>query len=161
MAIKRPRLALYQPEIAQNTGTLLRLAACMNVGVDIIGPCGFAFSDRQLKRSGMDYVDHVDKTLYDSWEMYTKDRPKRLILLDTKAEVSYTDFSFLPDDTLMVGTESQGVPDPIYKETDHQILIPMHPPFRSLNVAISAAIVLGEVLRQTKGFWFDPQKNIG
>jgi tRNA (cytidine/uridine-2'-O-)-methyltransferase len=149
------RLALYQPEIAQNTGTLLRLAACMKVGVDIIGPCGFAFSDRQLKRSGMDYLDHVDKTLYDGWNDYKKTAHGRLILLDTKATTSYTAFQFLPGDSLMVGTESQGVPDFVYQETDHQVLIPMHPPLRSLNVAISAAMVLGEALRQTGGFYAD------
>ena len=155
------RLVLYQPEIAQNTGTLLRLAACMQIGVDIVGPCGFALSDRQLKRSGMDYVNHVEKVLYDSWDDYKRSKPKRLILLDTKATISYADFQFLPDDSLMVGSEGQGVPDSVYQETDHQVLIPMHPSLRSLNVAISAAMVLGEALRQTKGFWFDQGKNIG
>lgn len=155
------RIVLYQPEIAQNTGTLLRLAACMQVGVDIIGPCGFALSDRQLKRSGMDYVDHVEKVLYDSWDDYERSKPKRLILLDTKATIPYTDFQFLSDDSLMVGSEGQGVPDSVYQRTDHQVLIPMHPPLRSLNVAISAAMVLGEALRQTEGFWFDQGKNIG
>lgn len=154
-------LVLYQPEIAQNTGTLLRLAACMGVKVDIVGPCGFAFSDRQLKRSGMDYIDHVEKTLYDSWDDYKLSKPKRLILLDTKATVPYMDFQFFPEDSLMVGSESQGVPELVYKETDHQVLIPMYPPLRSLNVAISAAMVLGEALRQIGGFFIDPHKIIG
>ena len=148
------RLCLYQPEIPQNTGTLLRLGACMKVGVDIIRPCGFAISDRQLKRAGMDYIDHVDKVFYDSWDSYLDQGPKgRLILLDTKGEVSYGDFSFDPTDRLIVGRESDGVPQHVFESTDNQILIPMHPPMRSLNMAISAAMVLGEALRQTKLFY--------
>lgn len=149
------RLCLYQPEIPQNTGTLLRLAACMQVGVDIIRPCGFAVSDRQLKRSGMDYMDHVDKEFYDSWDVYRSsvEEEERLILLDTQAETSYIDFEFKPTDRLIIGRESDGVPESVYNATDHQVLIPMYPPMRSLNMAISAAMVLGESLRQTHSFY--------
>lgn len=148
------RLCLYQPEIPQNTGTLLRLAACMQVGIDIIEPCGFVFSDRKLRRSGMDYVDHVEKEIHGSWESYyKKPHSGRLVLLDTKGSTSHTDFAFDPMDTLLLGRESDGVPESVYAQTDAQIFIPMHPPLRSLNVAVAGAMVLNEALRQTHSFY--------
>ena len=148
------RITLYQPEIPQNSGTILRLAACMNVPVDIIQPCGFVVSDRQLRRSGMDYIDRVDKTFHDSWEEYQEFQQEgRLVLFDTKAKTPYTEFQFLSTDRLMVGRESDGVPDDVYSQTDEQVLIPMHPSLRSLNVAVSLSMVLGEALRQTESFY--------
>jgi tRNA (cytidine/uridine-2'-O-)-methyltransferase len=125
----------------------------MNVSIDIIRPCGFAISDRQLKRAGMDYMVQAEKTFHDSWEDYRGSVLGRLILLDTKATVAYTDFEFLPTDCLVVGRESDGVPASVFAVMDHQVFIPMHPPMRSLNVAVAAAMVLGEALRQTGLFW--------
>jgi tRNA (cytidine/uridine-2'-O-)-methyltransferase len=147
------RLCLYQPEIPQNAGTLLRLGACLNVAIDIIRPCGFAMSDRQLKRAGMDYMEQAEKTFYDLFEDYKNADTGRLILLDTKATIAYTDFAFLPTDRLVVGRESNGVPASVFDMMDHQVFIPMFPPMRSLNVAVAASMVLGEALRQTGLFW--------
>lgn len=148
------RLCLYQPEIPQNAGTLLRLGACMNIPLDIIRPCGFAISDRQLKRAGMDYMVYAEKTFYDDWESYKISAgSERLILLDTKATLSYVNFDFLPTDRLVVGSESTGVPESVYHTMDHHVFIPMHPPMRSLNVAVAASMVLGEALRQTHLFY--------
>ncbi|OUS13226.1 tRNA methyltransferase [Rhodospirillales bacterium 47_12_T64] len=155
------RLALYQPDIPQNTGTMLRMAACLNVPVDIIEPCGFVLSDKRMKRSGMDYLDQTELVRHSSWEAFNKDRDEkstsqvsrgRLILLSTKAETNYTDFEFKPTDTLMVGRESAGVPDDVHRSVDASVLIPMTEGVRSLNIAVSAAMVLGEALRQTSGF---------
>lgn len=146
------RLALYQPDIPQNTGTLLRTAMCLDIGLDIIEPCGFVFSDRHLKRAGMDYLQDADLTRHSSWVVF-KDhiagQKARLILLSTKAHKDYTDFVFLPGDIIMVGRESAGVPPDVYKATDAQLRVPMAAGARSLNVAIAAAMVLGEALRQT------------
>lgn len=155
------RLALYQPDIPQNTGTMLRMAACLSVAVDIIEPCGFVLNDKRMKRSGMDYLDQTELYTHSSWEAFNKDRDNksedqipsgRLILLSTKAETSYTDFEFLPNDTLMVGRESAGVPEEVHNSVDANVLIPMAEGVRSLNIAVSAAMVLGEALRQTSGF---------
>jgi tRNA (cytidine/uridine-2'-O-)-methyltransferase len=151
------RLALFEPDIPQNTGTILRLAACFKVSVDIIEPCGFVFSDRRLKRSGMDYIDLVDFERHDSWEKFLEFNQKtsakaRIILLTTKAETTHTDFEFSPSDILLLGRESAGVPENVHKTADARILIPMTPETRSLNIAVSAAMVLGEALRQTDGF---------
>lgn len=148
------RLALYQPDIPQNTGACMRTAACLGVGVDIIGPCGFAFSDKQMKRAGMDYLDRLDWTEHVSWETFLGARVKgaRLILLTTKAETRYADFAFAPGDTLLVGRESAGVPDEVRSVADAGIKVPMMAGMRSLNVAAALAMVLGEALRQTDGF---------
>ena len=146
------RLALFEPDIPQNTGTILRLAACFRIAVDIIEPCGFVFSDRRLKRSGMDYLDQVDLTRHTSWVAYLKGHTGRLILLTTQAKTSYTDFKFQPDDTVLLGRESAGVPDEVHKAADARITVPMAIDARSLNVAVAAAMVLGEGLRQTDGF---------
>jgi tRNA (cytidine/uridine-2'-O-)-methyltransferase len=147
------RLCLYQPEIPQNTGTLLRLAACVGVGLDIVGPCGFVLSDRKLRRSGMDYMDQVDAKIYSSWEKFLVERSEgRLISLVPKASASYIDFRFLPNDILVLGQEGAGLPQAVIDQTDYQVRIPMQPGFRSLNVAIAGAMVLGEALRQTQQF---------
>ena len=146
------RLALFQPDIPQNTGTLLRTAVCLGLAVDIIEPCGFVFSDKQLRRSGMDYLDQVDLVRHASWQAFSgseQRRQGRLVLLSTKASTPYTDITFLPSDTLMVGRESAGVPGEVYDAADLTITIPMMTGVRSLNVAIAAAMVMGEALRQT------------
>jgi tRNA (cytidine/uridine-2'-O-)-methyltransferase len=143
------RLALYQPDIAQNTGAMLRLGACLGVPVDIIEPCGFIMDETRLKRVAMDYIDHVEKTHHSSWDAFKKQvGPGRIILLTTKASVPYTDFSYRTDDVLLVGRESAGVPDDIHESADAKVAIPMNGGVRSLNVAMAAAIVLSEALRQ-------------
>ncbi|MBT4933071.1 MAG: tRNA (cytidine(34)-2'-O)-methyltransferase [Rhodospirillaceae bacterium] len=146
------RLALYQPDIPQNTGTLLRTAMCLDIAVDIIEPCGFVFSDRQLKRAAMDYLQDADVTRHSSWQSFKQEidvQGVRLVLLSTKAETVYTDFPFRADDIIMVGRESAGVPDDVFAAAHAQLQVPMAPGARSLNVAIAAAMVLGEALRQT------------
>ena len=145
------RIALYQPDIAGNTGTILRLAACMALGVDIIEPAGFDFSDRTLRRAGMDYLErtaltrHVDWAAFEDWCASEK---RRLVLFTTGATVRYTDFAFIPGDILLFGRESAGVPDHVHAAADHRLLIPMPGGGRSLNVAMSAAMAVGEAIRQ-------------
>jgi len=144
------RLALYQPDIPPNVGTLLRLAACMGVAVDIIEPCGFPISDRTLKRAVMDYAEHAVVARHASWAAYLRQRaPSRLVLLSTKADLAYCDFGFAAEDTLLLGRESAGVPEEVHAEADARVKVPMMPGLRSLNVAVAAAMVLGEALRQT------------
>lgn len=144
------RLALFQPDIPQNTGTMMRLCACMNVAMDIIEPCGFALSDKNLKRAGMDYLAHLDLTRHMNWQSFrTADKTKRVVLLTTKAETRFTDFAFRADDTLLVGRESAGVPDEVHGACDDRVIIPMAPAVRSINVAVAAAMALSEALRQT------------
>jgi len=151
------RLALYQPDIPQNTGTILRLAACLDIPVDIIGPAGFDISDRNLRRAGLDYLAHVRLTRHLSWERYLAGRKAegeqgRLILLSSKGADTHTAFVYAASDTLLVGRESSGVPDPVREAADAVVRVPIMPPLRSLNVAVAAAMVLGEALRQTAGF---------
>ncbi|MFL2687738.1 MAG: tRNA (cytidine(34)-2'-O)-methyltransferase [Alphaproteobacteria bacterium] len=146
------RLALFEPDIPQNTGAMLRLAACMDVAVDVIEPCGFVWSDRYMRRSGMDYLERVDLTRYASWEAYRKGRQGRLILLTTKGAQSHTSFNFQINDTLLLGRESVGVPDNVHSYADARIRVPMRKGERALNVALTAAMVLGEALRQTNLF---------
>lgn len=144
------RLALFQPDIPQNTGTMMRLCACMNVAMDIIEPCGFALSDKNLKRAGMDYLAHLDLTRHMNWQSFrTADKTKRVVLLTTKAETRFTDFAFRADDTLLVGRESAGVPDEVHGACDDRVIIPMARAVRSINVAVAAAMALSEALRQT------------
>ncbi len=144
------RIALYQPDIPQNTGTILRLAACFGVPVDIIEPCGFALSDARMRRAGMDYIDHVDWSRHNSWERFLEQRPSgRLVLLTTKADASLQDFIFNADDTLLFGQESAGVPDAVHNRADARVSIPMQRGLRSLNLAVSASIAAWEALRQT------------
>lgn len=151
------RLALYQPDIPQNTGTILRLAACLGVAVDVIGPAGFDLSDRMLRRAGLDYLQYVELTRHVSWDDYLALRremrkPGRLVLLSARGVETYTDFGFEADDTLLLGRESAGVPDAVRAVADASVRIPMRPGLRSLNIAVSAAMVLGEALRQTGSF---------
>jgi tRNA (cytidine/uridine-2'-O-)-methyltransferase len=152
---KKMRLALYEPDIPQNAGTLMRLGACLGVPVDIIEPCGFVFDERRMRRAGMDYLDRVDLTRHVSWTAYEAvrlEQGRRLILLTTKADFAYTDFEFTSEDTVLLGRESAGVPDEVHQTADARIIVPMTEDARSLNVAVAAAMVLGEGLRQTDGF---------
>ena len=143
------RLALYQPDIPQNAGSLMRLCACLGVAMDIIEPCGFLLSDRNFRRAGLDYRDGVDLTRHESWEAFSAQKRGRLVLLTTRAAQPYAGFAFAPGDILMVGRESAGVPDDVHQAADARLLIPMRAGMRSLNVAQAAAMVLGESLRQT------------
>lgn len=151
----KPALALYQPDIAGNTGTLLRLSACMGTELHIIAPAGFRTDDTNLKRAGMDYlslaqlIKHDDFAAFEKWRKETK---RRLILLTTKATQSYIDFEYEPSDILMLGRESSGVPKSVANVANERIIIPMKEEARSINQAITAAMVLGEALRQTKSF---------
>jgi tRNA (cytidine/uridine-2'-O-)-methyltransferase len=146
------RLALFEPDIPQNTGTLLRLGACLGIGVDIIEPCGFLFTDKGLKRAGMDYLELANYRRHDSWTAFEAERKGRLVLLSSKATHPYTEFLFAPDDVLLLGRESAGVPDSVRDAADARLRIPLMPGLRSLNVALAASMVLGEALRQTEGF---------
>lgn len=150
------RLVLIEPDIAQNTGAILRLAACLGVGVDVVEPCGFVWSAPKLRRAGLDYLDQADLTRHMSWATYMKDRaPGRLVLLTTRGDVALPDCRFQAGDSLLLGRESAGVPPAIHGAADARIVIPMAPGMRSLNVALAAALALGEALRQT-GQWPAP-----
>jgi tRNA (cytidine/uridine-2'-O-)-methyltransferase len=146
------RLALYQPDIPQNAGTLIRLGACLGVPVDIIEPCGFVFSDAGFRRAGMDYLEMAAVTRHVSWEAFGAALTGRLVLLTSKGSDPYTGFMFQPEDTLLLGRESAGVPEEVHAAVDARLRIPLRPDLRSLNVALAGAMVLGEALRQTKGF---------
>jgi len=148
------RLALYEPDIPQNAGSLMRLGACLGVGIDIIEPCGFLLSDRNFRRAGMDYLKSADIRRHESWTRFRDDfhQPCRLVLLTTRGNMPYTGFEFAPTDTLLVGRESAGVPDAVHDAADARLVIPLAANLRSLNVAQAAAMVLGEALRQTSLF---------
>ena len=149
------RLALYQPDIPQNTGTILRLCACLGVPADIIEPAGFPVSDRAFRRAGMDYLDEVAIERHVSWTTFDAARRqagRRLVLATTKAAMRYVDFAFAPGDVILLGRESAGAPEAVHAAADARILIPMRPAMRSLNIAVSAAMILGEALRQVGGF---------
>lgn len=146
------RLALYQPDIPGNTGTILRLAACLGFAVDIIEPAGFDISDRNLKRAGMDYLAAAALTRHVNWERFEEWRAatgRRLILATTKASQRYTDLAFRSDDILIFGRESAGVPDHVHERANGRVLIPMVEGQRSINLAVSAAMITGEAMRQT------------
>ncbi len=146
------RIALYQPDIPGNTGTILRLAACLGLGVDIIEPAGFDVSDRNLKRSGLDYLASVDLVRHVNWQTFETWRSttgRRLVLASTKAAQPYAQQSFRDDDVLLFGRESAGVPDHVHDAADARILVPMVEGQRSLNIAMSVAMIGGEALRQT------------
>lgn len=149
-----PRIALYQPDIPHNTGAILRFAACVGVDVDIIEPAGFDLSDRGLKRAGMDYVEravlrrHIS---FDAFEDWRAGSGGRLVLLSTKAEQAYTEFAFRPDDLLLFGRESAGVPESVHEKAEARLIVPMRPGLRSINLAMTVAMVTGEALRQTGG----------
>jgi len=152
--IKKPELVLFQPDIPQNCGTMLRLCACLDVNVHIIEPCGFIWDDRKLRRAGMDYLNGVTLGRHASWPKFL-DRAsseRRLVLLTTKADSSATAFDYSVNDLLIAGSESAGVPEEIHRRVDARIKIPMIPNTRSLNVATAVAIVLGEALRQLDAY---------
>jgi len=150
------RLALFQPDIPQNTGTLLRLGACLDLPIDIIEPCGFLFNEKAMKRAGMDYLDFASYRRHDSWEAFLSFRAAhnqeygRIILMTTHADQPYTDFNFKENDIILMGRESAGVPDEVHHIADARLTIPMNPHARSINMAISAALAVGEALRQTR-----------
>ncbi|RWC24680.1 tRNA (cytidine(34)-2'-O)-methyltransferase [Mesorhizobium sp.] len=147
----RLRIALYQPDIAGNTGTILRFAACLGLGVDIIEPAGFPLSDKALKRAGMDYLEMAALTRHIDWHTFEEWRrtgARRLVLLSTKVTTAYTSFTFAERDILLFGRESAGVPDPVHQAADARLTIPMQGAARSINVALSVAMVAGEALRQ-------------
>lgn len=149
------RIALYQPDIAGNTGTILRLAACLGFAVDVIEPAGFDLSDRNLKRAGMDYLAVTSLTRHVNWQQFDEWRAsegRRLMLASTKAALPYTNIEFRDGDILLFGRESAGVPDHVHERCDERLLIPMAAGQRSINLAVSVAMVTGEALRQTNGF---------
>ena len=146
------RIALFEPDIAANTGTIIRLGACMNVAVDIIEPCGFPFGDASLKRAGLDYLPKAAIARHASWQAFESARRGRLVLATTKASRPHTELSYQSDDVLLFGRESAGVPDSVVAAADERVRIPMADGLRSLNVAVAAAMILGEALRQTGAF---------
>ncbi|WP_420548910.1 tRNA (cytidine(34)-2'-O)-methyltransferase [Curvivirga sp.] len=152
MSNTKLRLAMYQPDIPQNVGTMMRFAACMGMGIDIIEPCGFVWAEKKMRRAGMDYLDDVDFTKHRNWDYFVDQLPGRLLLLTTKGAVGYTDFQYQENDTLLVGRASSGVPEEVHQRADGRLLIPMQEGMRSINVALSAAMVCGEALRQTQTF---------
>jgi tRNA (cytidine/uridine-2'-O-)-methyltransferase len=146
------QIALFQPDIPQNTGTILRLCACMDVPAHVIEPAGFAVSDRLFRRAGMDYLDQVNWTRHDSWtkfEQWRKEMGHRLLLFTTKGATPYLDFRYSASDILLFGRETAGVPQAVAEVADARLVIPIKPELRSLNVAIAAAMALGEALRQS------------
>lgn len=146
-------IALYQPDIAPNTATILRLTACLGVRVRIIEPAGFVWSEAGFRRAGMDYLDHADVVREADFSHFLDHvAGQRLVLFTTRAGTAYTDFAFSDNDVLMFGRESAGVPDAVAKRADHRLVIPMRTGLRSLNVAVAAAMGVGEALRQTGGF---------
>jgi tRNA (cytidine/uridine-2'-O-)-methyltransferase len=149
------RLALYQPDIPQNAGTILRTCACLGIEAHIIEPAGFPVSDRAFRRAGMDYLDAADIVRHVSWaafEAWRKAAGLRLVLATTHAATFHTGFAFSADDVILMGRESAGVPDAVHDAADARIAVPMRPSLRSLNVAVAASMILGEALRQTNGF---------
>lgn len=149
------RIALYEPDIPQNTGTILRLCACLGVEAHLVGPTGFPSTDRAFRRAGMDYLDavwlrrHISWTEFDGWR---RENGLKLALFSTKAAKSYLDHAYSPGEILLFGRESAGVPDEVHQSAETRLLIPMRPDLRSINVAVSCAMAVGEALRQTNGF---------
>jgi tRNA (cytidine/uridine-2'-O-)-methyltransferase len=149
------QIALYEPDIPQNTGTILRLCACLGVEAHLIGPTGFPSSDRAFRRAGMDYLDavtitrHISWTAFDGWR---RDKELRLALFSTKAAENYLDHAFASDEILLFGRESAGVPDEVHLSAESRLLIPMREGLRSINVAVTCAMAIGEALRQTNAF---------
>ena len=146
------RLALYQPDQAGNVGTIIRLAACLGVPLDIVEPCGFPFSDRALKRAGMDYAEIAAVTRHQSWAAFEARLPGRLVLFTTRGALPLPEARFAASDTLLLGSESRGVPPEVHARADRRVRIPQAPGMRSLNIAVAAGIGLAEGLRQTNGW---------
>lgn len=148
------RAALYQPDIPQNTGAMIRIAACFGAGLDIVGPCGFPLDSRDLRRAALDYGGLVEPLLHPGWEAFlasAERRAGRLVLLTTRGAVSLYDFAFEPNDTILLGRESAGAPEEVHAAADARIFIPLAPGARSLNVAVAAAVALSEARRQLGG----------
>lgn len=154
------RLALFQPDIPQNAGTMLRMCACFGIAAEIIEPAGFPVSDRAFRRAGMDYLDDVAINRHDSWRMFEAWRREagapRLVLTTTQAQTTHVGFAFRPGDIIMVGRESAGVPEEVHAVAAARIVVPIRPGLRSINVAVTAAVVIGEALRQLGGFDLRP-----
>lgn len=153
MNMARLVLALFQPDIPQNAGTMLRACACLGVDAAIVEPAGFPVSDRHFRRAGMDYLDSVDiarHVSFRAFEDWRRQAGRRLVLLTTQGATPYTGFAYRPDDILMVGRESAGAPAEVHAAADARIVVPIRPELRSLNVAVAAAMVIGEALRQTQ-----------
>ena len=148
-------IALYEPDIPQNTGTILRLGACLGVAVHIVGPAAFPANEKAFRRAGLDYLDHVsvvNHVSFDTFEDWRKQEGRRVVLLSTKASNAHIDLTYRESDVLLCGRESAGVPEEVHRAADARVRIPMRQDLRSLNVAVSLAMVLGEALRQTGGF---------
>jgi len=151
------RLALFEPDIPQNLGAFIRLSACLGAALDVIEPCCFPVDDKRIRRAAMDYYDLASITRHASWNAFQRARqlnrtPGRLVLLTTAGAARFPDVAFRPDDTLMLGRESAGVPPEVHEAADVRLRIPLQKSLRSLNVATAAAMVLGEALRQTNGY---------
>ena len=146
-----PKIALFEPDIPQNTAAIIRTCACLGAKLEIIEPCGFLLNDKRFKRVVMDYMDNKEIKFYQSFDRFYKDKENhRIVLMTTKASISYTKFKFEKDDTILFGRESAGVPEEVHKMIKNKLIIPMKKNIRSLNVATSVAIILAESLRQTK-----------
>jgi tRNA (cytidine/uridine-2'-O-)-methyltransferase len=146
-------LALFEPDIPQNTGTMLRMCACLGIEAALIEPAAFSISDPRFRRAALDYLDHVRLTRHASWRAFLawrRDNRVRLILLTTRASLAYTDLKYAPGDVLLVGRESAGVPEDVHEAADARVRVPIHANLRSLNVAVAAAMVAGEALRQVR-----------
>lgn len=144
------RIALYQPDIPQNTGAAIRVCACLGLGLDIIEPCGFLWNEKKMTRSAMDYKDQVDIRRHLNWQEFKETyKDNRIILMTTKGSIPYTEFEFQEGDILMAGRESCGVPDEVHKQVDGRVIIPMFGKARSMNVINATSMILGEALRQT------------
>jgi tRNA (cytidine/uridine-2'-O-)-methyltransferase len=147
------RIALFEPDIPQNAGALIRLAACMELSIDIIEPCGFLFSDKAFRRAGMDYLEEAAIARHASWDAFLSGvGSQRVVLLTVKGALPYTEFQFRFEDIVLLGRESAGVPDHVHARADARLRIPIRAGLRSLNVAQAGAMVVGEALRQTRGF---------
>jgi tRNA (cytidine/uridine-2'-O-)-methyltransferase len=154
------RLVFFQPDIPQNLGGAIRLAACMGIGLDVVEPCGFPLSDRSLKRAALDYGPTAQIARHDSWSAFLAARPAgRLVLFTTKGAQRLDAFAFRPDDQLLFGRESAGVPDAVHDTADARVFIPIRPETRSLNVVTAAAMALCEAMRQTMGFPGRPESH--
>jgi tRNA (cytidine/uridine-2'-O-)-methyltransferase len=148
------RLALFQPDIPQNLGAALRLGACLDVAIDVIEPCGFPLSDRAVARAALDYAARAEVKRHPGWARFLEDRAGagRLVLFTTRGAAPYQSFAFAPDDVLLFGRESAGVPPEVHEAADARLFIPLASSARSLNVVVAAAMALGEALRQTNAF---------
>ena len=151
------RLAAFEPDIPQNLGAMIRIGACFSIPVDVIGPCGFPFSVKALRRAAMDYADIADITHHADWRAFRATVSGRIVLMTTRSQHCLWDVNLLPGDTLLMGSESSGVPDSVHNSADIRARIPVSPPARSLNVAVAAGIAVAEAARQTGG-WTKPER---